>query len=209
MVRKSALLVAVALAGCAPVGRGMTPDQGVESVNIPIVSSSEYVFDAAAPGGALGPGDLARLDGWFQGLGLTYGDTIYVDGDYATAARHQVAALAGGYGMLLAAGAPVTTGMVQPGSIRVVVARRRATVPGCPNWSRPSEPDFANRQMTNFGCAVNGNLAAEIANPEDLVHGREAGGTVDPLTSGKAINFYRSQAPTGGNLKQESSKGGN
>jgi pilus assembly protein CpaD len=209
MVRKSALLVAVALAGCAPVGRGTTPDQGVESVNIPIVSSSEYVFDAAAPGGALGPGDVARLDGWFQGLGLTYGDTIYIDGGYAPAAHNQVAALAGRYGMLLSAGAPVTEGAVQPGSVRVVVARRRATVPGCPNWSRPSEPDFSNRQMSNFGCAVNSNLAAEIANPEDLVHGREAAGTVDPLTSSKAINFYRSQAPTGGTLKQESSKGGN
>ncbi|HEX6784108.1 MAG TPA: CpaD family pilus assembly lipoprotein [Sphingomicrobium sp.] len=211
MVRKSALLVCVALSACAPVGRPVSlADQGVEPVNVPVVTSTNYVYDAAAPGGALGPGDVARLDGWFEGLGLTYGDTIYVDGAYAPAARNQVAALAGRHGMLIAEGAPVTEGMVQPGSVRVVVARRRASVPGCPNWSRPSEPDFANRQGTNFGCAINSNLAAEIADPQDLVHGREAAGVVDPYTSAKAVNLYRSQTPTGtGGLKQESSKGGN
>ena len=38
---------------------------------------ADYVFDAAAPGGALAPGEAARLDGWFRGLGLGYGDTVY------------------------------------------------------------------------------------------------------------------------------------
>jgi pilus assembly protein CpaD len=208
MVRKSALFLAVALSGCTTATRDL-PDRGVEPVNIPVVTSADYVFDAATPGGALAPADVARLDGWFQGLGLAYGDSIYVDGGYAPAARSQVAAVAGRYGMLLSAGAPVTAGMVQPGSMRVVVARRRATVPGCPNWSVPSEPNYANREMSNYGCAVNSNLAAEIANPEDLIHGRESASTVDPLTSGKAINLYRSQVPTGGALKSESSKGGN
>jgi pilus assembly protein CpaD len=99
--------------------------------------------------------------------------------------------------------------MVSAGSIRVVVARRRASVPGCPNWSRPSEPDFANRQMSNFGCAMNSNLAAEIADPEDLVHGREGLATIDPMTSAKAVNLYRSQPPSGASLQQVSSKGGN
>lgn len=210
MVRKSALLVLVALSGCAPVGRPVDlADQGVETVNIPVVTGTDYAFDAAAPGGFMGPADVARLDGWFQGLGLTYGDSIYVDGGYAPGARNQIAALAGRYGMLISAGAPVTAGMVPTGSVRVVVARRRASVPGCPNWSRPSEPDFANRQMSNFGCAINTNLAAEIADPEDLVHGREAMGTIDPMTSAKAVNLYRSQPPSGSSLQQVSSKGGN
>jgi pilus assembly protein CpaD len=210
MVRKSALLLLATLGACAPVGRPADlADQGVETVNIPVVSSTNFVFDAAAPGGTMGPADVARLDGWFQGLGLTYGDSIYVDGGYAPGARNQVAALAGRYGMLLSAGAPITAGMVPAGSVRVVVARRRASVPGCPNWSRASEPDFANRQLSNFGCATNSNLAAEIADPEDLVHGREGLATVDPMTSSKAVNLYRSQPPSGTSLQQVSSKGGN
>src|SRR6185503_11984798 len=120
------------------------PDTGVASVNVPVVTSADYVFDAAAPDGALAPGETERLNGWFQGLGLGYGDSIYVDGAYADAARGQVAAIAGQYGMIVLAGAPVTRGAVQPGMVRVVVSRRRAVVPGCPNWSAPSEPNFKN-----------------------------------------------------------------
>ena len=139
---------------------------------MPVVTSADYVFDAAAPGGALALGEGERLNGWFQGLGLGYGDTVYVDGSMP-AARNQVAMIAGRYGMLVSPGAPVTAGVVNPGSVRVVVARRRASVPGCPNWSQPSQPDWDNKTMPSFGCGVNSNLAAQVANPEDLLHGRE------------------------------------
>ena len=123
-MRSKVILIALssALAACATADQ---PDRGVASVNVPVVTTADYVFDAAAPGGALGQGEADRLGGWFQGLGLGYGDTIYVDGGYAPAARAQVASIAGRFGMLVTAGAPATTGMVQPGSVRVVVARRR------------------------------------------------------------------------------------
>ena len=51
--------------------------------------------------------------------------------------------------------------------------------------------------MSNFGCAVNGNLAAMVANPEDLVHGREGSAVNDTLTATKAIDAYRKAEPTG------------
>src|SRR4051794_36891175 len=149
------LALSTALAACqTDVGNNFA-DRGVASVNVPVVTTADYVFDASAPGGALAPGEAERLNGWFQGLGLGYGDSIYVDGADAYVAREQVSAIAGTYGMLVQAGAPVTAGMVQPGSVRVVVARRRAFVPNCPNWSRPSQPDYNNRSMSNFGCGVN------------------------------------------------------
>jgi pilus assembly protein CpaD len=173
------------------------PDQGVAAVNVPVVTSADYVFDAAAPDGALAPGDSDRLTGWFQGLGVGYGDTIYVDGAFADGARAQVASLAGQYGMAVSAGAPVTAGLVQPGSVRVVVSRRRAVVPGCPNWSLPSQPNYDNRNMSNYGCSVNSNLAAMVANPEDLIHGREGLGTGDVNTAARAVFFYRSTPPSG------------
>jgi pilus assembly protein CpaD len=172
-------------------------DRGVASVNVPVVTSADYTFDAVAPDGALAPGETARLDGWFQGLGVGYGDSIYVDGPYAEAARAQVAAVAGRYGMLVSAAAPVTAGAIQPGSVRVVVSRRRATVPNCPNWRVPSQPNFNNHSMSNFGCGVNSNLAAMIANPEDLLHGREGTGVGDTLTAAKAVQFYRAAPPSG------------
>lgn len=172
-------------------------NRGVESVNVPVVTSADYVFDAAAPDGALAPAEASRLQGWFQGLGLGYGDTIYVDGPFADSARAQVAAIAGQYGLTVLPGAPVTAGMVQPGSIRVIVSRRRAVVPNCPNWSIPSEPNFNNHTSSNYGCSVNTNLAAMVANPEDLVHGREGVGVGDNDTAAKAVLLYRSTPPSG------------
>jgi len=191
----------LALASATLAGCGYTPHdlaaRGVESVNQPVVTGADYVFDAAAPSGSLAPGETERLNAWFQGLGISYGDSIYVDGADAYGAREQVAAVAANYGMSVLAGAPVTAGVIQPGSVRVVVSRRRASVPTCPNWTRPSESDFQNRSMSNYGCAVNTNLAAMVANPEDLVHGREGSSIGDTTTGAKAVQFYRTTPPSG------------
>lgn len=195
-MRSKVILIALAssLAACNTAD---LPDKGLASVNVPVVTSADYVFDAAAPDGALAAGEVDRLNGWFQGLGLGYGDSVYVDGAGSEAARGQVAAIAGQYGMMVSAGAPVTAGMVAPGTVRVVVSRRRASVPYCPNWSLPSQPNYDNRTMSNFGCSVNSNIAAMVANPEDLVHGREGTGTGDVDTAARAVLFYRATPPTG------------
>jgi pilus assembly protein CpaD len=195
-MRSKVILIALAssLAACTLPDM---PSKGVAAVNVPVVTSADYVFDASAPDGALASGEADRLNGWFQGLGVGYGDSIYVDGAYADAARGQVAAIAGQYGMMVSAGAPVTTGAVQPGTVRVVVSRRRAEVPGCPNWSLPSNPNYDNSSMSNFGCGVNSNIAMMVANPEDLIHGREPTGTGDVTTAARAIQFYRSTPPSG------------
>ena len=211
-MRSKFLLIALGsvLAGCQTAGQPDKPAMGSAAVNVPVVTSTNYVFDAAAPGGSLSPGEGDRLNGWFQGLGLGYGDTIYVDGANVPEARAQVATVAGRYGMMVSPGAPLTEGMVPAGSVRVVVARRRAFVPGCPNWSRPSQPDWDNNTMSNYGCSVNSNLAAMIANPEDLIHGREGEAAVDSRTATRAVQLYRTQEPSGkGGLQAVSPKGGN
>ena len=196
MASKTALLlVAAALSGCAHQ-RGPVPAAGAEPVNQPVVARSNFVFDAAAPDGALTPSEAARLDAWFNSLDLRYGDSVYVDGGYE-ASRGQVAQIAGNYGMLVSAGAPVTAGAVAPGIVRVVVARTVASVPNCPNWSTPSSPNYNNKTMPNFGCGVNSNLAAMVANPEDLVNGREGSGVGDAMTASKAVGAYRTAPPTG------------
>ena len=209
MRTKFALLaLTFAVAGCQHSQTDL-PDRGVAAVNVPVVTSTNYVFDASAPGGALSPGEAARLDGWFQGLGLGYGDTVYVEGGYGPAAS-QVAQVAGRYGMLVQPGAPVTAGAVQPDAVRVVVSRRRAHVPGCPNWSVPAQPNQENRSMSNYGCSVNSALAAMVADPVDLIHGREGSASVDAQTAARAIDLYRSQAPTGKKgLESIDTKGGN
>lgn len=207
-MRSKLLIIALAasVGACATADQ---PDTGMAAVHVPVVTSADYVFDAAAPAGALAPGEAERLTGWFQGLDLGFGDRVYVDGGYSDGARAQVAALAGQYGLLLTDGAPVTAGAVQPGSVRVIVSRRRAVVPGCPDWSLPSNPNVQNRNLSNFGCGVNANLAAMVADPQDLVHGREAMGPIDVNTGAKAVQYYRYTAPTGTKgLQDVSPKGG-
>ena len=209
--RIALVLLASAVAGCTTPSVYDQPARGVAAVNVPVVTRSDFALDLAAPDGSLSASEEARLDAWFRSLGLGYGDSVYVDGAYAGAARPDVARVAGRYGMLVGAGSPVTAGAVQPGTVRVVVTRTRVAVPGCPNWSRPASPDSENRQMSNFGCAVNSNIAAMVADPQDLVYGREAGPVVDAATASKAVGSYRSQKPTGEQGLQDvnTKKGGN
>lgn len=209
MARKTLLaLIAfgTTLTACGPVNRGL------ESVNQPVVSRTDYVFDVAAPEyGGLSDAEGARLDAWFRSMQLSYGDTIYVDdpqGANDPSRRGAIGAIAGRYGLLVSPGAPVTAGQIPSGAIRVVVSRTGAYVPDCPNWDRQSQPEFESSTTSNFGCALNSNLAAMIANPEDLLRGRAAG-TTDAATAAKAVAGYRASTPTGagGALKSESSKG--
>ncbi len=211
MSRTFALLcLATAVAGCAHDQGYDNAARGVSSVNVPVVTRADYSVDLAAPDGSLGGSEAARLDGWFRGMELSYGDVIYVDGPYSSAAREDVARIAGNYGLLVANGAPVTGGLVAPGTVRVIVSRNRAIVPNCPNWDVVSNPNLSQASMSNYGCGVNSNLAAMVANPEDLVHGREGSGVGDNRTAVKALDSYRKAEPTGkAGLKDISTKGKN
>ncbi len=198
MVKKLLPIALVsAVAACTTPGAAPLASRGVEPVNVPVMNKSTFAIDLAAPGGVIAPAEMGRLDGWFQGLGLGYGDSIYVDGAYADTARAQVADVAGKYGMMVLPTAPVTAGAVPSGTVRVVVSRTRAEVPGCPNWSKVSQPNFQNETMSNFGCGVNSDLAMQVANPEDLFHGRQGPAAVDAITGAKAIQMYRSWPLTG------------
>lgn len=209
LVGKAATPVILAL-GLALGGCGGTRNVGLESVHQPVVSRLDYALDLGTGGnGGLANGEAQRLTGWFDTLRVGYGDRISVDdpSPYGSAAsRDAVAAVAARYGLLLDDGAPVTTGAVAGGMIRVVVSRMSASVRGCPDWSRASQPEYEASNMSNYGCATNANLAAMVANPEDLIRGQT--GSTDQRVSSKAIKTYRDKEPTGAaELKQESSKG--
>ena len=100
-------------------------------------SSSAPITCSTSPPRAAGVSraEVERLHGWFESIGLGYGDRISVDDGYgAGRARDDVAASPPEYGLLLADGAPVTPGRCRPASVRVVVSRDVASVPGCPDW---------------------------------------------------------------------------
>jgi pilus assembly protein CpaD len=202
-----ALSLGLALAGCKTAGPN--PNSSLYSIKQPVVERNDYTLDLAAGAGGLTIPEQQRLVEWFESMKLRYGDRVALDGVTSDAVREDVAAIAGRYGLLVSDGAPLTEGFVQPGTVRVVVTRSRAYVPGCPDWEGQYASNLGNNTAPGFGCAVNSNLAAMVADPQHLLHGAEGTGETVVMSSTKAIETYRAQEPTGkGGLPAVSSKEG-
>jgi pilus assembly protein CpaD len=201
-----AISLGLALSACnqAPVNTTLY------STNQPVVERNNFALDVAVGADGLPIPEQQRLDDWFQTLGLKYGDRIALDGAVGNeAAREDVEAIAGRHGLLLADGAPLTTGHVAPGSVRVVVTRTTASVPNCPNWQDHVSTNLENATTDGFGCAVNSNIAAMVADPEHLLHGAEGTGETIVMSSTKAIESYREQDVSGaGGLPEVSTQSG-
>lgn len=189
-----ALSLGLSLSAC-----GDTPNnRTLYSTKQAVVERSDYTLDLAAGASGLTVPEQQRLAEWFDTMNLRYGDRVAIDGAVGSdAVREDVAAIAGRHGLLLSEGAPVTEGFVDPGKVRVVVTRSRAHVPGCPDWSDHLASNLDNATADGFGCAINGNLAAMVADPQHLLHGAEGTGETTVMSSTKAIQTYRAQDPTG------------
>jgi pilus assembly protein CpaD len=57
--------------------------------------------------------------------------------------------------------------------------------------------NYTNGTSPNFGCAVNSNLAAMVADPQDLLEGKKGSGETVLATSNKAIATLREAEPSG------------
>jgi len=112
-------------------------------------------------------------------------------------------------GVLLAAGAAQAKhnfGVDSPN--QPVVVGDQASVPNCPNW-QSAGLDSAAIADTNFGCAVNSNFAAMVADPNDLLHGK-SDSTTDTRNVFRAIKAWHEAEPTSKlwtTTVKESSKG--
>ncbi|MEO0030911.1 MAG: hypothetical protein RIS94_669 [Pseudomonadota bacterium] len=202
-----ALSIGLGLSACA----GQPTNRSLDSVHQPVVERNSYTFDVGTlPGGGVSVSEQRRLAGWFEALDLRYGDRIAVDDPAESpTTRAAIDAVAGKWGIILSDTAPVTTGDLPPGAARVVVTRTVASVPGCPDWRDKSDANLSNGTGRGYGCAVNGNMAAMVANKEDLVRGQRGTGETVVMSASKAIETYRAAEPTGkGGLKEVSSKSG-
>lgn len=188
------IALALTLAGC-----GMMPNNRLlDSVHQPVIDHRQYQLDLMTGPNGLATEDLARLDGWFAALGLRYGDRIAIDDPLAVPqTRAEIKSLAARYGLLIGNAAPITPGVVNAGTVRIIVSRASASVPRCPDLATRSETSFSNGTSSNYGCAINGNLAAMVANPDDLLHGAQGQAMPTASTSDKAIWLYQGATPTG------------
>jgi pilus assembly protein CpaD len=90
-----------------------------------------------------------------------------------------------------------------------VVTPTGAIVPNCPNW-RSAGLDSGTITDTNYGCAMNSNLAAMVADPMDLIRGKSSDVT-DTGSAIRAIKAWREAEPTSklwSTTTKESAKGG-
>ncbi|HKX88550.1 MAG TPA: CpaD family pilus assembly protein [Sphingopyxis sp.] len=202
------LAVATSLAGCSGAAYS---NRSLESVHQPVVNNSIYQFDVAASNGELAPSEQGRLQGWFDAMGIRYGDRVAIEDSSlygASAAQATVRSMVERRGLLLSSDVPVTTGAVPEGHLRIVVTRASASVPGCPNWDSKSSINPANATSSNYGCATNSNLAAMVADPNDLIKGASNTGS-DPTAATRAIQTYRTKPQTGaGELTKTPTSGG-
>lgn len=90
-----------------------------------------------------------------------------------------------------------------------VVTGNQAQVPNCPNW-KSAGIDSAAVNDPNYGCAVNSNLAAMVADANDLIVGKTDNST-DTRATFRAIKAWHEAEPTSkqwSTTVRESSKGG-
>lgn len=71
----------------------------------------------------------------------------------------------------------------------------KASADSCGDWSEDLAFTMENQTPKNFGCAVQRNIAAQVADPRDLLGPREAG-TVDTARSQTVIDLYEQGKPT-------------
>lgn len=188
------LALAAALSGCG----AMADNRLLDSVHQPVVAHRQYQLDLATGPDGLGAEGRGRLEGWFGALGLRYGDRIAIDDPLGNpATRAEVKSTAARYGLLIGATPPITQGYVNAGTVRIVVLRAAASVPHCPDLTTRSETNFKNATSSNYGCAVNSNLAGMVANPDDLLSGAHGQTLTSADTADKAIWLHQSAVPTG------------
>jgi pilus assembly protein CpaD len=196
-MQKVTFLIAasLALAGCGT----LPTNTSMYSVHQPVVERTNYTIDLASDGDGIAVADQQRLNEWFETLDLRYGDRISIDsgdGFGNEDATRDVRAAAAERGVMVAERAPVTPGVIAPGNIRVVVTRSQASVPSCPDNRTAHGQNFNAGNNSNYGCAMNSNLAAMVADPEDLVRGRD-NKRLDSNIGKAAVNAYNKK--TGGN----------
>jgi pilus assembly protein CpaD len=184
-------------------------NRSMDSQHQPVVSYVRYDFDVRIDNGSsVSAYERERLAGWLSSIEIGYGDHVSANiaTGYSPALADGVGSVLAGFGLLLEKDSAATLTPAPAGVIRVSVRRATAKVPGCPDWG--SKKEVISGLSSNFGCAINSNMAAMIANPEDLLRGKVTDSDLRVATSTRAIQSYQTQPLTGGGALKNLSAGG-
>lgn len=211
----SMVFLLLGAAACAPMADNWRPGDNPKITAVTwTVSRHEIQFVAGSQQPAAG--EVARLNAFLAGFDLRRPLHVYVGVGGAADAADANGAPEGAETQLAAwrtaaahvllrqhgisvradpppaeAGGALASRPFGADSAVVLVGRFEVWVTGCPDWRKPELDEFSNSESSNFGCASANNLALMIADPEDLVRGREAGPS-DGVRAAQTIRDYKS-----------------
>jgi pilus assembly protein CpaD len=163
-----------------------------------------YTVHFAAGSPTLTGAETTRLLGFLDDSDIVYGDHLYLGmpSEDALSQKREAAirrVLARRGVLMTATAAPVrgTASYASSDEMTVQFERYVVTPPACPNWSKPTGGDPNNTVFSNFGCATETNLGMMVAQPRDLVVGRQPGPrdaepalyAIQNYRAGKVINL--------------------
>ena len=163
----------LALAACRP---GAAEYTAAESPKLLTVDNAASQVNLAFAAGSdqLAPGEGGKLQRLALAGRVSAGDRVTISPSGGPFLQEQRTATIAGellrYGVV--ATASPLAGVARDRAI-VTIGRYMVTLPACPNWSQYPASDFSNARSSNFGCATASNLGLMVANPADLVAGRE------------------------------------
>lgn len=204
-----ASLAAGLLAACS--AQPIYPEAaGVEKVNQVEWKIVHHPVEFGAGRTVPSPQEVAALDRFVRPYVNDTAARVYIDtapnaaGALVAQQRHQVLVdwleAKGFRPGALVDGVPGTVPATDPGRAVVYVGRYDVVLPDCPDWRKQTGADFTNTPASNHGCASTVNFARMLADPGDLLHGRDAG-PADGERMAATIRGYREAAKEQGETR--------
>ena len=189
------LVLTLGLAACVDRSQVWSQPESPKKNTLEWVIYDHAVARTLGPNG-LGAAERRRLDRFADEIALGYGDQVVI-----RARRGENSAAAKAVDRHLRRNNIVAKIIETPrlntraGPVLVEVGRYVIIPPRCPDWSKPSGGDPHNTVNSNWGCATAINLDRMVANPGDLVHGREMGPADGEYASFHTNRYRGGKAP--------------
>jgi len=156
-----------------------------------VLYSHEVVF--ATDDATLGSREGGRLQAFIAKANISRTDKVHIVANPTDLAEARMLAVAGILEKIGVVPAPVLSdfGFKAPSgpSVSVIVRRFVVSLPGCPDWSG-ERFTYNNVPTGNWGCSTASNLGLMVAEPEDLMHGRDPG-NADGTAGARSVDLYR------------------
>ena len=210
-LRIASLLAALAAGSCSALYNSNDGPMEDPVVNHPIQVEPSYrslKLNFSAPNAGLMPDDSQHFDTFVSDF-IAHGNGAI---SITVPSGRDASATIGYFGeRMAAAGVPrnrilVGTREMAGGDGRVelgYISYQASTAP-CGDWSASVTNTAANHVMSNFGCAVQHNIAAQVADPRDLMTPEQMG-SADASRRAVVFDNYKNGKPTGATLSPDQS----